>query len=137
MKNFFFHLFLLTTILCAGITNAMAQTMAKPATPQTQTGGITTHTPKFKTEAEQLAYNRRQTQLARIQQAKAARIIAAEKSNSQYAKLVAYEKEQLANIDLTTKQGQLKRLEVQKAFYLQNGDAATAAKVEAAIKSIK
>jgi hypothetical protein len=136
MKNIFFHLIVLATILCAGITNAMAQTMAKPATPQTQTAG-TTNTPKFKTEAEQLAYNRRQKQLATMQQAKAAQVIAAEKSNNQYAKLLAYEKEQLANIDLTTKQGQLKRLAVQKAFYLQNGDTATAAKVEAAINATK
>lgn len=136
MKNIFFHLIVLATILCAGITNAMAQTMAKPATPQTQIAG-TTNTPKFKTEAEQLAYNRRQAQLAKIQQAKVAQTIAAEKSNNQYAKLLAYEKEQLANIDLTTKQGQLKRLAVQKAFYLQNGDTATAAKVEAAINATK
>ena len=136
MKNIFFHLIVLATILCAGITNAMAQTMAKPTAPQTQTAG-TTNTPKFKTEAEQLAYNRRQAQLAKIQQAKAAQVIAAEKSNNQYAKLLAYEKEQLANIDLTTKQGQLKRLAVQKAFYLQNGDTATAAKVEAAINATK
>lgn len=127
---------LLTTVLCAGITNAMAQTMDKPTAPQTQIAG-TTNTPKFKTEAEQLAYNRRQAQLAKIQQAKAAQVIAAEKSNNQYAKLLAYEKEQLANIDLTTKQGQLKRLAVQKAFYLQNGDTATAAKVEAAINATK
>lgn len=136
MKNIFFHLIVLATILCAGITNAMAQTMDKPTAPQTQTAG-TTNTPKFKTEAEQLAYNRRQAQLAKIQQAKAAQVIAAEKSNNQYAKLLAYEKEQLANIDLTTKQGQLKRLAVQKAFYLQNGDTATAAKVEAAINATK
>ena len=136
MKNIFFHLIVLATILCAGITNAMAQTMDKPTAPQTQTAG-TTNTPKFKTEAEQLAYNRRQAQLAKIQQAKVAQTIAAEKSNNQYAKLLAYEKEQLANIDLTTKQGQLKRLAVQKAFYLQNGDTATAAKVEAAINATK
>ncbi len=127
---------LLTTVLCAGIINAMAQTMDKPTAPQTQIAG-TTNTPKFKTEAEQLAYNRRQAQLAKIQQAKVAQTIAAEKSNNQYAKLLAYEKEQLANIDLTTKQGQLKRLVVQKAFYLQNNDAATAAKIDAAINAIK
>lgn len=136
MKTIFFYIMLLTTVLCAGITNAMAQTMDKPTAPQTQIAG-TTNTPKFKTEAEQLAYNRRQAQLAKIQQAKAAQVIAAEKSNNQYAKLLAYEKEQLANIDLTTKQGQLKRLVVQKAFYLQNGDTATAAKVEAAINATK
>lgn len=127
---------ILTTVLCAGIINAMAQTMDKPTAPQTQIAG-TTNTPKFKTEAEQLAYSQRQAQLAKIQQAKAAQVIAAEKSNNQYAKLLAYEKEQLANIDLTTKQGQLKRLVVQKAFYLQNNDAATAAKIDAAINAIK
>lgn len=127
---------LLTTVLCAGITNAMAQTIDKPTAPQTQIVA-NTQMPKFKTEAEQLAYNRRQAQLAKIQQAKAAQTLAAEKSNNQYAKLLAYEKEQLANIDLTTKQGQLKRLAVQKAFYLQNNDAATAAKVDAAINAIK
>ena len=95
MKTIFFYIMLLTTVLCAGIINAMAQTMDKPTAPQTQIAG-TTNTPKFKTEAEQLA-----------------------------------------NIDLTTKQGQLKRLVVQKAFYLQNNDAATAAKIDAAINAIK
>lgn len=161
MKRNFFYLLLFTTALCIGAANTQAQSLtrvkqpepaAKPAQKlaepvnfaQPAQGfdpkvGITTNVPKFSTEAEKRAYDeqRKNGSVTTSAQKTQKPSEVATKPNDTYAKLVAYEQAHLKGIDVSTKEGQLKRMEVQKSFYLANGDAATAAKIDAAIQSAK
>ncbi len=160
MKNLFRNIFLVSCLLLTvGAVEAQAQTLtrvqkptpaAKPEQKLAQPVNFAIPAPGFNpntqilsnvkqptTEAEKRAYDaQRKGQLpidAPTTNA-AKQAVSAKESNDTYAKLRDYEAIHLKGVDLTTKQGQLKRMEVQKAFYLQNGDMQTAAKVAAQIQ---
>lgn len=133
MKNIYFYALLIASALYFTTNNTFAQTATKQINPIEAKPATIANVPIFKTQAEQCAYDRRQKRIATIAQAKAQQLETAQRQNSIYANLLAYEKEQLKNVDITTKEGQLKRMQVQKAFYLQNGDSGTAIKIDAAI----
>lgn len=161
MKNLFRNIFLVSCLLLTvGAVEAQAQSLtrvqkptpaAKPEQKLAQPVNFAIPAPGFNpntqilsnvkqptTEAEKRAYDAQRKGKTPIAAAPSATAInqaeLARKSNDTYAKLLAYEQTHLKGVDLTTEQGQLKRMEVQKAFYLQNGDTQTAAKVASHIQ---
>lgn len=119
-----------------------APVYAQPAPGFNPAVGIKSNVPNFKTAEEKQAYSVVQKQAkqtgAVTNQPTAAQKqaeVQAKSNNEKYAKLQAYETQHLKGVDVNTPEGRIKRMQIQKEFYLANGDAATAAKIDATIKA--
>lgn len=129
----------------------VAPPMATPALGFDAKVGINSGVPNFTTIAEKEAYSQQRRKAAAQQQLggaannqqpidEAKRKAANEQASANsklFAQLKAYEAQHLAGVDVNTMAGRLRQLEVHKAFYVSQGDAATAAKVQAAIDAAK